>query len=194
MTKICDASGCDNAHYSLGKCRPHYRKIARPNSRKCEFENCDRPHQAKGLCKMHYKRQDQRHHDYAKEWFSKNRKRANQLSKDWVKRNPEKRKKAALKYYYSNREKYYVHTTARRSRIKSAHREPWDRFEIAERDNWTCGICKTQIENMPKEKYRDPMYLNIDHIIPISKGGDDAPHNLQAAHASCNKKKWVKHD
>lgn len=36
------------------------------------------------------------------------------------------------------------------------------------------------------------MYLNIDHIVAISKGGSDAPENLQATHSVCKKSKWVK--
>lgn len=161
-------------------------------TRTCEAEGCARVHHAKGVCKMHYKRQDPRHKEYAKEWFARNPERTRELSRAWTERNKEKSKESHRKYYHSNKEKYEKYWARRRADKLNVHREPWNRLEIAERDNWTCQICFQAIENMPKEKYRDPMYLNIDHVVPISKGGDDAPHNLQATHSVCNKRKWVK--
>jgi 5-methylcytosine-specific restriction endonuclease McrA len=36
----------------------------------------------------------------------------------------------------------------------------------------------------------------VDHIVPISRGGDDAPKNLRAAHQTCNsaKRAWLDHE
>lgn len=159
--------------------------------RLCEIEECGRPHSARGLCKMHYKRQDLRHKQYSKEWFAKNPERTKELSKAWADANRDKVRESHRKYYHANKEKYEKYWSSRRARIKNVSRQSWSRWDIAERDNWTCQICFLPIENMSKENYRNPMYLNIDHIIPISKGGDDAPHNLQATHSKCNKSKWV---
>ena len=33
--------------------------------------------------------------------------------------------------------------------------------------------------------------INIDHIIPLARGGTHTQRNLQASHASCNRKKWA---
>jgi len=140
---------------------------------------------------MHYKRQDPGHKETSRKWLAKNRQRANENSKSWVARNKEKSLESHRKYYHSNKDKYEKYWAERRVRLHGVHREPWSRREIAERDNWTCQLCGKPIEDMPKENYRNPMYLNIDHIVPISQGGDDAPHNLQATHATCNKSKWI---
>ena len=57
------------------------------------------------------------------------------------------------------------------------------RQEIMERDNYTCQICG---KYMP-----DKVGLQIDHIIPIAKGGKTVPSNLQVLCSRCN---GSKHD
>lgn len=58
------------------------------------------------------------------------------------------------------------------------------RMEIAQRDNFTCQICG---KYMP-----DGVGLQIDHIIPIAKGGKSVPSNLQVLCSKCNLKKSKK--
>lgn len=55
------------------------------------------------------------------------------------------------------------------------------RKAIMERDNYTCQICG---KYMP-----DGIGLQIDHIIPVSKGGKTIPSNLQVLCSKCNGKK-----
>lgn len=51
-----------------------------------------------------------------------------------------------------------------------------------------CGICGKPVDM--SLKYPDAMAACIDHIIPISKGGDPSDlANLQLAHWSCNRAK-----
>lgn len=69
----------------------------------------------------------------------------------------------------------------RRRLLEGAVQAPWLRSEIAERDGWECYLCGSEIE---------PDDLNIDHVKPLSLGGDDAPWNVAATHASCNFSKW----
>lgn len=54
------------------------------------------------------------------------------------------------------------------------------RFEIFKRDNFTCGYCGQQ----PPE-----VILEIDHILPVSKGGDDDINNLLTSCFDCNRGK-----
>ena len=50
-----------------------------------------------------------------------------------------------------------------------------------------CGICGQPIDyTLP---YLDPGEFVVDHVIPLSRGGDDALTNKQAAHRSCNRDK-----
>lgn len=58
------------------------------------------------------------------------------------------------------------------------------RFEIFERDNYTCKCCgrKEEIAN-----------LEVDHIMPISKHGKSIPSNLQTLCKDCNLAKGAKY-
>ena len=69
----------------------------------------------------------------------------------------------------------------RRRLLEGAVQVPWVRSEIAERDGWECYLCGSEIE---------PYDLNIDHVKPLSLGGDNAPWNVAATHAACNFSKW----
>ena len=76
-----------------------------------------------------------------------------------------------------------VHTRRRRL-LANAKSEPYLRDEIFARDGWVCGICDEPID--PQVQWPDPACATIDHIVPLSRGGDDTPANVQAAHGSCN--------
>ena len=56
------------------------------------------------------------------------------------------------------------------------------RFEILERDNFTCQYCGRN----PKE---DGIKLEVDHINPKSKGGKNEKENLITACMDCNRGK-----
>ena len=47
-----------------------------------------------------------------------------------------------------------------------------------------CGICKETIDLTMKHPHK--MSLSIDHILPISKGGNNFQSNLQPTHLICN--------
>ena len=57
------------------------------------------------------------------------------------------------------------------------------RAYIKERDNYTCCICKNSVYNDPN------LLLEVDHIIPISKGGMTEENNLQTLCWKCNRAK-----
>lgn len=52
------------------------------------------------------------------------------------------------------------------------------RYEILERDHYKCAICGRSAN--------DGIILHVDHIIPISKGGETIPSNLQTLCEDCN--------
>lgn len=76
----------------------------------------------------------------------------------------------------------YIHT--RRARQYSAKQGPVNRIRVAERDDWTCGICQEPID--PALAYPDPASLSMDHVVPLIQGGAHSVDNLQAAHLRCN--------
>lgn len=60
------------------------------------------------------------------------------------------------------------------------------RNKIKQRDNFTCKKCGISIRD---EKH---LLLEVDHIIPISKGGLTVEHNLQTLCWKCNRSKGAK--
>jgi len=72
----------------------------------------------------------------------------------------------------------------RRAMKKGARCEPYKRRDIFERDGWTCKVCGEKVNRRTVAPH--PKAPTIDHIVPLSKGGADAPDNVQCAHARCN--------
>jgi 5-methylcytosine-specific restriction endonuclease McrA len=67
------------------------------------------------------------------------------------------------------------------------HAEGWDGIsdvQILDRDRWRCGICRKRIGK--SFKYPHPRSKSIDHLVPLSEGGDDTAANKRAAHLGCN--------
>ncbi len=62
--------------------------------------------------------------------------------------------------------------------------EPYAENYIFERDSWICGICGRKINK--RLKHPNPLSKSIDHIVALSKGGNDSPSNVQASHLRCN--------
>lgn len=56
------------------------------------------------------------------------------------------------------------------------------RFEIFQRDKFTCQYCG-------KSKDEDSVKLELDHIVPLSAGGTDDYHNLTTSCKKCNQGK-----
>ncbi|OON85411.1 HNH endonuclease [Oribacterium sp. C9] len=57
------------------------------------------------------------------------------------------------------------------------------RQQIKERDNYTCKFCGNSTHKEPN------LLLEIDHIIPVAKGGYTVEDNLQTLCWKCNRSK-----
>lgn len=60
--------------------------------------------------------------------------------------------------------------------------EAIDLVAVAARDGWRCGLCGERV--LPKA--RGPEGKSLDHIVPISRGGQHTMVNVQLAHFRCN--------
>ena len=73
------------------------------------------------------------------------------------------------------------HTRLQRNSMSNDLREA-----IKKRDNYTCCICGNSV-------YKEPnLLLEVDHIVPISKGGKTESNNLQTLCWRCNRAKSCK--
>lgn len=70
------------------------------------------------------------------------------------------------------------------------HAQTWDGItdqEILDRDGWRCQIPGCKRRPIRKDaRFPHPRSKSIDHIVPLSLGGDDVAANKRAAHLTCN--------
>ena len=79
---------------------------------------------------------------------------------------------------------------SRRRGPGSTEDAPYVDREIFERDGWRCHLCRKLVKKGAPRN--DPDGASIDHIVPRSEGGADAPHNVATAHLRCNLRKGVR--
>jgi 5-methylcytosine-specific restriction endonuclease McrA len=70
-------------------------------------------------------------------------------------------------------------TMRRRANAYGVATEAYSRTEIMARWDWTCAYCASRAEH-------------LDHVSPLSRGGEDVPANLLPACADCNLRKGAK--
>jgi 5-methylcytosine-specific restriction endonuclease McrA len=61
---------------------------------------------------------------------------------------------------------------------------------VLDRDNWACQLCGGPIPDVRWNTGVNPVYGTVDHVVPVSEGGDHTWDNVQAAHFRCNSDKW----
>lgn len=107
--------------------------------------------------------------------------------RQWDAANPDKVHQTKRRWFEANRD--YVKSTkhARRVLARGEGAERFTSREIFERDGWTCQICGLQLD--PAIKFPDNRSASIDHIVPISQGGQHTRANVQAACMGCNRSK-----
>lgn len=84
------------------------------------------------------------------------------------------------------RQRMYWQAKCRRRRAakRGGRSEPYTLGEIAERDGFCCALCGDLV---PMDvKVPEASAPTIDHIVPVSRGGDDTKANVQLAHFLCN--------
>lgn len=59
---------------------------------------------------------------------------------------------------------------------------------LAARDGLTCQICGGALSQFVKDA-RHPLFVTVDHIIPVSRGGGGQMSNLRLTHLRCNQER-----
>jgi 5-methylcytosine-specific restriction endonuclease McrA len=95
--------------------------------------------------------------------------------------NPEKVKEERRQDRIRHPERIRIAVRKRLATIKHAPiTEDIDILIVAERDHWKCHIC---LKIVTKKNW------SIDHLIPLSKGGNHTYENVALAHRSCNSRR-----
>jgi 5-methylcytosine-specific restriction endonuclease McrA len=104
-------------------------------------------------------------HRRSRAWSAANRERVNAYHRGWKQRNREKVR--LQKYlYWSRKRNAPGHTTIQGLRARIAYY------------GWRCWMCGAAWEE-------------IDHVIPLVRGGSNWPANLRPACGRCNGRKWA---
>jgi 5-methylcytosine-specific restriction endonuclease McrA len=93
------------------------------------------------------------------------------------------------KYQKENPDKIREFARRRRAKKVSNGFEKYTEAQVLELHGPTCHLCQQPIDlSLPRkigvEGWRDS--LQIDHVIPLAKGGPDTLANVKPSHARCN--------
>lgn len=129
----------------------------------CSTEGCVKPVLYRGLCRYHY-RLPQRHTFDNAEYQRRYRK-----TEGGKQANRAKNKK--------RRAKTQGAAVAEMVVPKVVH----------DRDGWRCHLCHRKVS--PRRHWPDPLSASLDHIVPLSVGGEHTYTNVATAHLQCNMSK-----
>lgn len=133
-------------------------------------------------------RRKETHPDYFREHYAKNKERKKKESQDWYYANVERAYEARKEYVAKNRDKARVwgrkSANTRRAITKRVFVETVDPRIVFDRDQGVCGICRRDVDPVTP--------WEVDHVMPISKGGLHCYANVQLAHRKCNRSKASK--
>jgi 5-methylcytosine-specific restriction endonuclease McrA len=127
--------------------------------------------------KDYYEANKENINDYKKEYYQANKVRLNRLSKAYGKK---------WRQTEQGRESAYIRCVKRRSLKYKVDFTPYERKQLLDRDNWTCQNCEIKVHDDSKGNWNTPNKAHIDHIIPISKGGNSEHSNLKVLCRTCN--------
>lgn len=148
--------------------------------------------------------------EWAADHYQKNKAKINAKYKKYYEANKEKIQKYLHEYNKENNEKLTAQKREYYKNNKDAHQAAMRRREIAKRgtrvekytkqnilDKWgtCCHICKEEIDLTAPRSQRYKGWergLQLDHVIPVSKGGTDTIDNVKPAHGICNLSKATK--
>ena len=154
---------------------------------------------------LEYKKRWYREHpeeikERVKQWRKKCPEKINEINRRYRRNHPEEIKKQGRQYYQRNKEiikeyrknylktdegkmsnqrTYFKRRAIMENSVNTLTSQEW--LCILEEYNYRCAYCDVEFdcENLPEK----------DHIIPISKGGDNTKENIVPACRSCNAKK-----
>lgn len=134
------------------------------------------------------------HNEYRRNKYAKNPLKQKEASERWKLNKPINYKEARIKsgknIRKNHKEKIAAKNRKRRAKKSGNYSEPYTLEQIFERYGTNCHICLNPIDlsapRTPSAGEGWEMGLQLDHVIPISKGGADMLENVKPSHAKCN--------
>ena len=162
--------------------------------RKCRCSNCIEKNRI--MAKDFRKNNPERHREFSKNWGIKNPEKKKDIHRQQYKKNSKQHIKNTADWQNNNpgkKRSYAIKTQNKRRAVKkmSSH-VPYTVEDVLLKYSTSCHLCKKEIDfNLPRSVGK-PGWENsfhIDHLIPISKGGNDTIENVRPSHALCNLRK-----
>lgn len=157
----------------------------------CDINGCSKPHRARGLCSTHY------NHAYQPDRHAKKLMACEVCGTEILRLVTRKYRRtcsvecrAFLEFGQGPSGAGYSWAStaaARARRFGATIVDYFDRSEVFERDSWICGICGEPTDAFASPF--DPASATVDHIVPLSLGGEHSLVNAQCAHLGCNSAK-----
>lgn len=113
--------------------------------------------------------------------------RHRELTEKWREANPDRLSAQYKAWRLANPDKVRSKNQRRRARLIGAFVEDVDLQVVWERDGGVCQICETAID--PEVEWPHRQSKTLDHVVPLSRGGEHSYANVQLAHHSCNSRK-----
>jgi len=133
--------------------------------------------------------------DYAKNHYEKNKTTILARQKLWHLQNKEKVKPVKQKYYKNNRDKIKEYQKQWLQNNHDKNRAKRARRRVAELGAKTFVITQKEIKKLYNTKCvycSSVQNIELDHIIPLSRGGNHSAGNLVSACRTCNRSKGFK--
>lgn len=154
-------------------------------------------------------------------FYQNNKEKYSEKNREWKAKNPDRAKFHATSYYHKNKEKYedyrknnkkyfsdyrkkyrkenkekfVVYSNRRRAKIANSKNDFYTLEDVLSLYGIECYLCYEEIDMLAPRSTKHPGWelgLHIDHVVPISKGGDNTLSNVRPSHAICNIRKGSK--
>lgn len=185
-----DATKKDGLRSGCRSCKAKYRN---PNTEKAKARDAARyaanPEKIRAKVAEYRKANPGKSKAKVAEYYAANREIIAAHNATYRKANPEKRAAQHAAYYAANPEKFAAHNRNRRSRARNAEGKHTaaDIRAIFASQRGLCANCLCKLFKSGKQKY------HVDHIMPLARGGNNWPSNLQCLCPACNLSKSSKH-
>jgi hypothetical protein len=137
-----------------------------------------------------------KHHEsrieWQREWRKNNPERYREQARDLYWKNPEKFRKRSADFAKQYPEKVNSVNRRRKARLRNAKTSKYTEKQVLELYGAICHLCDLPIDlEAPRWTALKGWQngLHIDHVVPISKNGDDTIENVRPSHGFCNLRK-----
>ena len=115
---------------------------------------------------------------------------ANKLTVKYYQANTEKMKQYFSLWQINNRDKRRAIRRRERAKLAGVLTDNWTDEQLLEEYGTNCYICNEAIDfNAPKTGVGSDKSFWPDHLVPMSKGGDNVLANVRPCHRKCNETK-----